>query len=113
VVAVPSERGAIVATDLYQVLDTSDVPGGAINIVTGPAEELSAVLAAHDDVDGMWHFGSAAGATEVERLSEGNMKRTWVSYGRERDWWDAEQGEGEEFLQRGSQVKNIWVPYGE
>jgi aldehyde dehydrogenase (NAD+) len=94
VVAVPSERGAI-------------------NIVTGPAEELSAVLAAHDDVDGMWHFGSAAGATEVERLSAGNMKRTWVSYGRERDWWDAEQGEGEEFLERGSQVKNIWVPYGE
>jgi aldehyde dehydrogenase (NAD+) len=113
VVAVPSERGAIVATDLYQVLDTSDVPGGAINIVTGPADELSAVLAAHDDVDGMWHFGSAAGATELERLSAGNMKRTWVSYGRERDWWDAEQGEGEEFLERGSQVRNIWVPYGE
>ena len=41
------------------------------------------------------------------------MKRTWVSYGRPRNWLDAVQGEGEEFLEHASQVKNIWVPYGE
>ena len=41
------------------------------------------------------------------------MKRTWVDYGRERDWTDARQGEGEEFLEQATQVKNIWVPYGE
>ncbi len=113
VVAIPSERGALAITDLYQVFDTSDVPAGVINIVTGPRDELSAVLAAHDDVDGLWHFGSREGAAEVERLAAGNMKRTWVSYGRGRDWNDAEQGEGEEFLEHATQVKNIWVPYGE
>lgn len=113
VVAVPSERGALVATDLYQVFDTSDVPAGVVNIVTGSQRELSAVLAAHDDVDGLWHFGSREGAAEAERLAAGNMKRTWVSYGRRRDWLDAIQGEGEEFLEHASQVKNIWVPYGE
>ena len=113
VIAVPSESWPLPATDLYQVLETSDVPGGVINIVTGPRDELSAVLAAHDDVDGVWHFGSRDGATEVERLSAGNMKRTWVSYGRQRDWYDREQGQGREFLEHATQVKNIWVPYGE
>jgi aldehyde dehydrogenase (NAD+) len=113
VVVLPSERWPLAATDLYQVLETSDVPAGVVNIVTGPQKELVPVLAAHDDVDGMWHFGSGEGATEVERLSAGNMKRTWVSYGRPRDWFDPAQGEGNEFLEHATQVKNIWVPYGE
>jgi aldehyde dehydrogenase (NAD+) len=113
VVILPSERWPLAATDLYQVLETSDVPGGVVNIITGPHAELRPVLAAHDDVDGMWQFGSAEGAEEVERLSAGNMKRTWVSYGRPRDWFDGVQGEGTEFLEHATQVKNIWVPYGE
>jgi aldehyde dehydrogenase (NAD+) len=112
VVAVPSGRAPLPATDLYQVLDTSDVPDGVINIVTGVPDELGAVLAAHDDVDGVWYFGTAAGSTEVEKLSAGNMKRTWVDYGRDRDWSDP-MAEGEEFLEQATQVKNIWVPYGE
>jgi aldehyde dehydrogenase (NAD+) len=113
VVAVPSARAPLAATDLYQVIDTSDVPAGVVNIVTGLTEELAPVLAAHDDVDGMWYFGTAEGGAEVERLSSGNMKRTWVDYGRSRDWTDARAGEGEEFLEQATQVKNIWVPYGE
>ena len=113
VVAVPSERFPLAATDFYQVLDTSDVPGGVVNIVTGLREELTETLAAHDDVDGVWYFGTGEGSALVERLSAGNMKRTWVGYGRGRDWYDAEQGEGREFLRQATQVKNIWVPYGE
>jgi aldehyde dehydrogenase (NAD+) len=112
VVAVPSERAPLLATDLYQVLDTSDLPGGVINIVTGHRDELAPVLAAHDDVDGVWYFGSAEGSAEVERLSAGNMKRTWVDHGRRRDWTLAAQAEGGEFLRQATQVKNIWVPYG-
>jgi aldehyde dehydrogenase (NAD+) len=113
VVAVPSERWPLAATDFYQVLDTSDVPGGVVNIVTGRRDELTQTLAAHDDVDAMWYFGGAEGSTLVERLSAGNMKRTWVSYGRARDWLSLEQGEGPEFLRNATHVKNIWVPYGE
>jgi aldehyde dehydrogenase (NAD+) len=113
VVVVPSERWPLAATDFYQVLDTSDVPGGVVNIVTGKRDELAETLAAHDDVDALWYFGSAEGSTMVERLSAGNMKRTWVSYGRDRDWFDGEQGEGREFLRQATHVKNIWVPYGE
>ena len=112
VVAVPSEYGPFLATDLYQVLDTSDVPAGVVNIVTGLRSELVPTLAAHDDVDGIWFFGPRAGCAEVERASAGNMKRTWVSHGRARDWMSPQQGQGEEFLREATQVKNIWVPYG-
>jgi aldehyde dehydrogenase (NAD+) len=113
VVVIPSERHPLAATDFYQVLDTSDVPGGVVNIVTGKRDELAETLAGHDDVDAMWYFGGAEGSTMVERLSASNMKRTWVGYGRPREWSDAEQGEGPEFLRAATQVKNIWVPYGE
>jgi aldehyde dehydrogenase (NAD+) len=114
VVAVPSTSAPLLATDFYQVLDTSDVPAGVVNIVTGVQSELAPVLAAHDDVDGIWYFGSTEGGdAEVERLSAGNMKQTWVEHGHPRDWSDPIRGEGEEFLEQATQVKNIWVPYGE
>ena len=113
VVVIPSTRAPLAATDFYQVLDTSDLPGGVVNIVTGLRDELAPVLAAHDDVDGVWYFGNAEGSAEVERLSAGNMKRTWVDHGRARDWSDPHQAEREEFLEQATQVKNIWMPYGE
>jgi aldehyde dehydrogenase (NAD+) len=113
VVAVPSSTAPLAAIDLYQILDTSDVPGGVVNIVTGSGEELARVLAAHDDIDGIWYFGSTQVSADVERLSTGNMKRTWVDLGKARDWSDARQGAGEEFLEQATQVKNIWIPYGE
>ena len=113
IVVVPSQVSPLSATDCYQVLETSDLPGGVVNIVTGDRDELSQVLADHDDVDAMWYFGPAEGCKRVELASAGNMKRTWVSYGHPRDWMDRVQGEGEEFLREATQVKNIWVPYGE
>jgi aldehyde dehydrogenase (NAD+) len=113
VVAIPSTVAPLAATDLYQVLETSDVPDGVINIVTGDARELGRILAAHDDVDGIWYFGDAETGAEVERLSAGNMKRTWVDGGEPRDWLDPRTGAGEEFLEQATQVKNIWIPYGE
>ena len=113
VVAVPSQSCPLLATDLYQVLDTSDVPGGVINIVTGLHEELLAHLAGHDGVDGVWYHGSGEGSEEVESRSTGNMKRTWVNYGHARAWLDAGRGQGPEFLREATQVKNIWVHYGE
>jgi aldehyde dehydrogenase (NAD+) len=113
VVAVPSPQHALAVTDLYQVFDTSDLPGGVINIVTGDRDELARVLAQHDDVAAMWYVGSEDGSMTVERESAGNLKATWVNYGKKRDWFDPVQGQGEEFLRRATQIKNIWVPYGE
>ena len=112
VVAIPSEAHPLAATELYTVLDASDVPGGVVNIVTGAKDALVKVLAEHDDVDGVWYFGNQAAAAEVERASAGNMKRTWVEW-HPRNWMDGQQGEGREFLREATQVKNIWIPYGE
>ena len=113
VVMIPSQKYPLSATDFYQVLDTSDVPGGVVNIVTGDRDHLMKTLVQHEDVDSVWYFGSAEGSYHVENESAANMKRTWVGYGLPRDWMDREQGEGHEFLHEATQVKNIWVPTGE
>lgn len=113
IVVVPSEKHPLSATDFYQVLETSDLPAGVVNIVTGPRETLMKTLSDHDDVDAVWYFGTAEGSKQVEYNSAGNMKRTWVNYGHSRDWNSREQGEGHEFLREATQVKNIWTPYGE
>jgi aldehyde dehydrogenase (NAD+) len=112
VVLVPSETQPLSATDFYGVLETSDLPGGVVNIVTGERDVLARVLAEHFDVDALWYFGSADGVRVVEEASAGNMKRTWATH-RARDWFDARQGEGRAFLRRATEVKNIWIPYGE
>jgi aldehyde dehydrogenase (NAD+) len=112
-VIVPSERYALVATDFYQILETSDLPSGTINIVTGSAATLLTTLAGHDDVDAVWAFGDAALSATAERLSTGNLKRTLVDYGLQTDWNDSLSAEGPVWLRHATQVKNIWIPYGE
>jgi aldehyde dehydrogenase (NAD+) len=113
VVAVPSEQHPLSAIDLYQVLDTSDLPGGALNIVTGSSDELARTLATHGDIDAVWrHDGSAEGCAEVERLSAESLKRTWTGGAKGRDWFDPKQACGRTVLQHASQVKNVWIPYG-
>jgi len=112
VVAIPSERFPLAATDFYSVLETSDVPSGALNLVTGPRDMLARVLADHDDVDALWYVGSHAGAKAIEIASAANLKRTWTEW-TGREWLDPRAGEGREFLRRSVQVKNIWIPYGE
>jgi aldehyde dehydrogenase (NAD+) len=112
VVAVPSQAFPLAATDFYSVLETSDLPGGALNIVTGPRDALARVLAEHDDVSAVWYVGSQTGATAVEKASATNLKRTWAEWS-PRQWLDPREGEGRQFLRRAVQVKNIWIPYGE
>jgi aldehyde dehydrogenase (NAD+) len=113
VVVIPSEKNPLSATDFYQVLETSDVPGGVINIVTGVRDHLTKTLVEHDNVDSVWYFGGAEGSAHVEFLSAHNMKRTWVSYGQAIDWYDRTHAAGEEFLREATQVKNVWLPTGE
>jgi aldehyde dehydrogenase (NAD+) len=113
VVAVPSERHPLAATDFYQVLETSDVPAGVVNIVTGGRNNLVKTLAEHDDVDALWVFGSKEASAMAEKLSAGNLKRTLVDHGLAFDWRDANACEGPILLRHAVQVKNIWIPYGE
>jgi aldehyde dehydrogenase (NAD+) len=113
VVAIPSETYPLITGDLYSVFETSDLPGGAVNIVTGRSVELMKVLAEHDDLDAVWCFADEAAGSAAKALSMGNLKQVFTNEGRAIDWISVEQGEGRWFLQHATQVKNIWVPYGE
>jgi len=113
VVAVPSETYPLITADLYQLFDTSDLPGGAVNIVTGNVSQLLKVLAEHDDVDAIWCFTDEANAAAAKAMSIGNLKQVWTNEGRAIDWFDPKLAEGRWFLEHATQVKNIWVPYGE
>jgi len=112
-VVVPGARGALLATDLYQVLETSDVPAGVVNIVTGDSLELATVLADHDDVDSVWAFGDAGLSQTVQQHSIGNLKRTFGNEGKAIDWHQWSGADIQLFLRQATQVKNIWIPYGD
>jgi len=109
VVVVPSERYPLSATDLYQVFDTSDVPAGVVNIVTGARDALSQVLADHEDVDAVWYAGTAEGRRAVEAASVGNMKRTWAHL---ESAFAIEDLPADEALREATNIKNIWIPWG-
>jgi len=113
VIAVPSEAYPLITADLYQLFDTSDLPGGALNIVTGYRSQLLKPLAEHDDVDAIWCFGGEASAAAAKAMSVGNLKQVWTNEGRAIDWFNPKLAEGRWFLEHATQVKNIWVPYGE
>jgi len=112
VILAASEVYPLAATDFVQVLETSDVPSGVVNILTGDHADIALPLAGHMDVDAVWSFGAAEHSKTIEGASASNLKRTWVNNGMARDWHGAE-GYGRDFLQAATEVKNIWVPYGE
>jgi len=109
-IAVPSSRHPLAATDFYQLLDTSDVPDGVVSIVTGNPAELAKTLADHDEIAALWNFNSGVDAGLVDKASAGNLKPVWNGGARS---WTSADAQGREFLRRATQVKNIWVPYGE
>jgi len=113
IVIVPSEKSPLCALDLYQVFETSDLPAGVVNIISGSRDHLSKYMTEHQDIEAMWYFGSAAGSGFVEAAAADNVKRTWVNYGQPRDWFDPVQGAGDEFLYQATESKNIWMPMGE
>ena len=105
-----SEPFPLAATDFYQVLDTSDVPAGVVNILTGSHAELAPQMAGHMDLDAVWSFSSSDISAVIEREAAGNLKRTWVNNGRARDW---SRTDAHAFRAAATEIKTIWVPYGE
>src|SRR6056297_537851 len=110
-VLVASEPFPLTALDFVQVLETSDVPAGVANILTGPHTDLAPALAGHMDVGAVWSFSSSDLSEEIERASATNLKRTWVNNGQVRDWYD--ERDTRAFLDAATEVKTVWVPYGE
>ncbi len=110
VVLAASEPFPLAATDFYQILDTSDVPGGVVNILTGSHAELAPTMAKHLNLDAVWSFSSSNLSQEIEAEAAGNLKRTWVNHGHARDWTNPDM---RPFLEAATEIKTVWVPYGE
>jgi acyl-CoA reductase-like NAD-dependent aldehyde dehydrogenase len=110
IVVLADEQRPIPAVSLTEVLATSDVPAGVLNLLTGPADELVPVLASHRDVDGLDLAGAepalaaaaeASGATNIKRVSRG------VAPGQ--DW---RRDPGTARLLRFVETKTVWHPIG-
>jgi acyl-CoA reductase-like NAD-dependent aldehyde dehydrogenase len=101
-VVLASERHPLAAVTLAEVLATSDVPGGVVNVLTGRKEELSPVLAAHMDVNALDLMGADGDRTELERLAADNVKRV-IRAGEGQSPWHAAA-----FLE----MKTVWHPIG-
>ena len=110
ITVVASEPYPLTATDFYQVLDTSDVPGGVVNILTGSHAELTPQMAGHMDADAVWSFSGSDLSKTIELEAARNIKRTWVNNGAGRDWTIPD---AQSFLSAATETKTIWVPYGE
>jgi len=113
VVLVASESYPSIALELVQVLETSDMPAGVVNIIAGPKPDLANHIAGHGEVEAMWCWANDSINKYAEQVSAADLKRTWTHAEMDRDWLDPIQSEGSEFLRQATQVKNIWTPYGD
>ena len=113
-IIVPGQKTSLIATELYQVLDTSDVPGGYVNILTAKENELNKTLSQHENIEGIWYFGAdSAQRSEIVKNTTSNIKRYWCPEEKHLDWANVSVEFLNEFLYQSTQVKNIWIPYGE
>jgi acyl-CoA reductase-like NAD-dependent aldehyde dehydrogenase len=102
-VVVASESQPLAAVELAEVLATSDVPGGVVNIVTGHRSELAPVLAGHMDVNAIDVAGADGDIAELERLAAENVKRVVRGAADGQSPWDVAS-----FLE----LKTVWHPIG-
>lgn len=117
VVVVASESRPLPAVTLAEVLATSDVPGGVVNVLTGFRRELVPVLAAHVDVDAIDAWGVPdAMRRDVELAATENVKRLARRPTRQRedrfDWLDDQATERPEWIAAFLEMKTVWHPIG-
>jgi acyl-CoA reductase-like NAD-dependent aldehyde dehydrogenase len=104
VVAVASETHPLAAIELAEALATSDVPGGAVNVLTGHTEELAPWLASHMDVNALDLTGADGASAELERAAADNVKRVVRGEPDAQSPWDIAS-----FLE----LKTVWHPVGQ
>jgi aldehyde dehydrogenase (NAD+) len=96
------------------VLDTSDIPAVYVNILTAKEGEMNKTLSGHENIEGIWYFGK----NDIEKSSiisntTSNLKQYWCPEEKNIDWANNSENFLNEFLYQSTQVKNIWIPYGE
>jgi acyl-CoA reductase-like NAD-dependent aldehyde dehydrogenase len=102
-VVLASETSPLAAVELAEVLATSDVPGGVVNVLTGHRDELAPVLAGHMDVNALDIGGADGQSEELERLAADNVKRVVRGLPDAESPWEIAS-----FLE----LKTVWHPIG-
>ena len=102
-VVLASETSPLAAVELAEVLATSDVPGGVVNVLTGNRDELAPVLAGHMDVNALDIGGADGQSEELERLAADNVKRVVRGLPDAESPWEIAS-----FLE----LKTVWHPIG-
>jgi len=108
-VVVASRTMPIPAVTMSEILATSDVPGGVVNILTGAPWEMAPWLASHMDVNAIDLAGSGLDAADLEKAAAGNLKRVRRPVDADLDW-AAEPGIGR--LTAFLETKTVWHPVG-
>jgi acyl-CoA reductase-like NAD-dependent aldehyde dehydrogenase len=108
-VVVSSKERPLPAVTLGEVLATSDVPGGVVNILTGDAAEIGPWLAEHADVDAIDLAGAGRRATELERSAADTIKRVLRAPDEEPDWT---ADPGLDRMRTFLETKTVWHPIG-
>ncbi|MEX2183506.1 MAG: aldehyde dehydrogenase family protein [Chloroflexota bacterium] len=117
VVLLASETRPLPAITLSEVLATSDVPGGVVNVLTGLRTELVPVLAAHADVDALDTWGvpdairlatEQAAANDIKRI----LRRPTTVRDSRFDWLDDRATERPEWIAAFLEMKTVWHPIG-
>ncbi|MGV6839767.1 MAG: aldehyde dehydrogenase family protein [Planktomarina sp.] len=98
-----SQAFPLVAMDMFQVLDTSDVPAGVVNILSGPQAALAQTMADHANIEAVWNLSDPSMTVAIETASASNLKRTWTG---------AAPDDHHAWLEAATELKTVWVPYG-
>ena len=113
-IIIPGERTSLIASEMYQLLDTSDMPSGYVNFLTTKQNSLNKILSEHENIDGIWLFSqSDIDRRKIINNTISNLKRYWCPNSKNIDWYNNEEIFLNEFLYQSTQIKNIWIPYGE
>jgi len=105
VIVFPSEINPVIAGELIQVIETSDIPAGVVNILFADHRDVAKHTAMHMDVDAVWCAETAAISSMIEEHSATNLKRTWTQVN--------DATEIHEFLDHAVEKKTVWIPWGE
>ena len=107
-IVLSSEENPMVSISFAEVLNTSDVPHGVVNILTGKRKELISHFASHKDVNAIIYCGhNNKEMNEIEKLSVENLKR--VKIYKRKNWGD-QKNQSPYFIERSQEIKTIWHP---
>ncbi|XP_068593136.1 aldehyde dehydrogenase family 16 member A1 [Cebidichthys violaceus] len=113
VVMVPGQKHPLPALAFIQVLQSSDLPAGLVNIITGSRDQLTVALATHSVIKAIWYWGSAEGCQYLQYSCTSPLKTLRLSCQKEdggKDWARSHPSLLEEMWRSGVQWKSVWIP---